>query len=119
MSMTYQDQISQAIMNSMASSLLGLYLHGSLALNDFVAGKSDVDLCAVVNELRNDQRQRLIEAVSPGTFPIKGGGFDIHIVTAEAARTASLPPLRELWVANHPGAGNFTSRAALWTTTCL
>ena len=90
-------------MDSMAPSLLGLYLHGSLALDDFVAGKSDIDLCAMVCELRDDQRQRLIEAVSPDTISIEGGEFDIHGVTVEATRTTSLPPVRELWVANHPG----------------
>jgi predicted nucleotidyltransferase len=51
-------KISQAVMDSLSPGLVGLYLHGSLALDDFVEGKSDVDLCAVVPELR-DQRQKL------------------------------------------------------------
>ena len=45
--------------------LVGLYLHGSLALDDIVAGNSDVDLCAVVPELRDDQRQRVWRKQNP------------------------------------------------------
>ena len=101
--MTYAEQLSQAVVDSMSPGLVGLYLHGSLAQDDFVEGKSDVDLCAVVPELRGDQRQRLVDAVSTGTIPLEGGGFDIHVVTPTSARTASLSPVREMWVANHPG----------------
>ena len=90
-------------MDSMSPGLVGLYLHGSLALDDFVAGKSDVDLCAVVPELHDDQRQRLIDAVSPGIVPLDGGGFDLHVVTLNTARTGGRAPVREMWVAAHPG----------------
>ena len=103
MIMTYTEQLSQAVIDSMLPGLVGLYLHGSLALDDFVEGKSDVDLCAVVPELRDDQRQRLVDAISKRVIPLKGGGFDIHVVTLASTRTASLSPVREMWVANHPG----------------
>ncbi len=83
----------------MSPGLAGLYLHGSLALDDFVAGKSDVDLCAVVPELRDDQRSRLADAVSPDRIPPEGGGFDIHVITLGAARTGGWAPIREMWVA--------------------
>ena len=101
--MKYAEQLSQAVMDSMLPRLVGLYLHGSLALDDFVPGKSDVDLCAVVAELRDDQRQRLVDAVSPDAIPLKGGGFDIHVVTLDSARNASREPVREMWVAIHSG----------------
>ena len=101
--MTYVEQLSQAVMESISPSLVGLYLHGSLALDDFVVGKSDVDLCAVVSELHDDQRQRLVQAVSPDNIPLEGGGFDIHVVTVESARSAAREPEREMWVAIHPG----------------
>jgi len=101
--MTYTKELSRAVGDSLSPGLVGLYLHGSLALDDFVEGKSDVDLCAVVLELRDDQRQKLIDAVSPDSIPIEGGGFDIHVVTLDAARTAGPTPVREMWVANRPG----------------
>ena len=101
--MTYAEQLSQAVMDSISPDLVGLYLHGSLALDDFVEGKSDVDLCAGMPELHDNQRQRLVDAISTGTIPLRGGGFDIHVVTLASARTASLSPIREMWVANHPG----------------
>ena len=101
--MTYAEQLSQAVTDSISPGLVGLYLHGSLALGDFVEGKSDVDLCAVVPELRDDQRQKLVDAVSTSTVPLEDGGFDVHVVTLASARTASLSPVREMWVANHPG----------------
>ena len=48
----------------MLPGIFGLYLHGSLALDDFFPGESDVDLCLVVPYLRDDQRQKLVDAVS-------------------------------------------------------
>ena len=101
--MTYAERLSQAVMDSISPGLVGLYLHGSIALDDFVAGNSDVDLCAVVRELGDDQRQRLVDALSPGTIPHEGGGFDIHVVTLDTARMAGWEPIREMWVAIHPG----------------
>ena len=89
--------------DSLLPGLVGLYLHGSLALDDFVAGVSDVDLCAVVPELRGEQRQRLVDAVSPASIPLEGGGFDLHVVTLDTARTGGWAPVREMWVAAHPG----------------
>ena len=115
--MTYAEQLSQAVTDSMSPGLVGLYLHGSLALGDFVEGKSDVDLCAVVPELRDDQRQKLVDAVSTSTVPLEGGGFDVHVVTLASARTASLSPVREMWVANHPG-WEFHVKAAPLIATC-
>ena len=101
--MAYLERLSRAVIDSISPGLVGLYLHGSLALDDFVAGKSDVDLCAVVPELRDEQRQRLVDAVSPRTMPLEGGGFDLHVVTLDTARTAGWAPVREMWVAAHPG----------------
>ena len=103
--MTYVKQLSWAVMDSMSPGLVGLYLHGSLALDDFVAGKSDVDLCAVVPELHDDQRQRLIDAVSPGIVPLDGGGFDLHVVTLNTARTGGRAPVREMWGGCSPWMG--------------
>jgi hypothetical protein len=101
--MTYLEQLSQAVMDSILPGLVGLYLHGSLALDDFVAGKNDVDLCVVVPDLHDDQRQRLVGALSPDTMPLEGGGFDIHVVTLYTVRTPGWTPVREIWVAVHPG----------------
>ena len=100
--MTCVGNIFQAIIDSLSPNLVGLYLHGSLALDDFVNGKSDVGLWAVASRLRDDQWQRLIDAVSPETIPLEGDGFDIHVVTLDAARIAGWAPVREMRVANHP-----------------
>ena len=101
--MAYQERLSRAVINSMSPGLVGLYLHGSLALDDFVAGKSDVDLCAVVSELRDGQRRSLVNAISLRTIPLEAGGFDLHVVTLDTALTAGWAPVREMWVAAHPG----------------
>lgn len=90
-------------MGALSPDLIGLYLHGSLALADFVAGKSDIDLCAVVPELADDQRRNLADAFSTANMPFEGGGFDIHVVTLDAARSAGWAPVREMWLAIHPG----------------
>ena len=91
--MTYAERLSRAVMDSLLPDLVGVYLHGSLALDDFVAGASDIDLCVVVHELRDDQRERLVDAVSPGLVPIEGGGFDLHVVTLKTTSTTGLAPV--------------------------
>jgi hypothetical protein len=100
---TYFEKLSEALVEALAPGLAGLYLHGSLALDDFVAGKSDVDFCAVVPELSDRQRRRLAGAFSPDNMPFEDGGFDIHVVTIDAARAADWEPIREMWLAIHPG----------------
>ena len=103
MNMSYPDRLSTAVIESLLPELTGVYLHGSLALDDFIASQSDVDLCAVVSELREDSRRRLVAAIGPDPFSHEESGFDLHIVTLDAARTAGRAPLREMWVAVHRG----------------
>lgn len=54
------DEVREAVVRDAGSSLVGLYLFGSLATGDFEAGVSDLDLLAV---LASDPDERLVPAL--------------------------------------------------------
>lgn len=72
------DSLCTAIQHIADSSLVGIYLHGSLAMGCFNPHRSDIDLLAVTAEgLRVEQKRDLIETlVTGGSAP-----YDTHGLT--------------------------------------
>jgi Nucleotidyltransferase domain/Domain of unknown function (DUF4111) len=72
-------------------------LHGSLALGDFVPGRSDVDLLAVAVEPPAEaQTDEIVAAVADAP-----GRFDLRVVTRKTAWAPSPEPRLELAVGLH------------------
>nr|WP_296076176.1 aminoglycoside adenylyltransferase domain-containing protein [uncultured Actinoplanes sp.] len=82
----------------------GLILSGSLAGDDFVPGRSDIDLLLVVEHgLQEDDVVALTAAVAEAD-PSPAAGIDLHVVTAATARRPGPAPALELHVGRYPGA---------------
>jgi hypothetical protein len=88
------------------SDLVAVILHGSLASDDFVANKSDVDLLVVVhNALEDMDKQALAEAVT--TFGrVRRVRLDYRVVTSGAALQPRRTPILDFYVGMHPTVPN-------------
>jgi hypothetical protein len=81
-------------------------LHGSLTLGDYLSGRSDVDLLAVVDEpLTDDQMAALIQAVEAHR-PQAPGRVDLRVVTRYVAASPTLVPPMEVYIEITPGSGS-------------
>jgi len=68
-------------------------LHGLLTLDDYIPGRSDVDLLAVVDDLLTDaQLAALTEAVAAQRPPAPGR-VDLRVVTRQVAASPHQPPM--------------------------
>ncbi len=86
-------------------TLVGAILHGSLTMDDFQPGTSDLDLLLVVERgLTSSEADALVEAVR-GADPGPAGGVDLLVVTRRTAATPGDCPRLELLVGLRHGAG--------------
>jgi predicted nucleotidyltransferase len=93
---SYLDRVVSTLGDHLGSELLGVYLHGSLAMGAFHPGRSDLDVLAVCAEpLPGERRLELGRALSSIPGP---GDLEFSLVTETAARSSSAPPPFEVHV---------------------
>jgi Domain of unknown function (DUF4111)/Nucleotidyltransferase domain len=104
----YLADLTQRFEDVLGEGLVGVYVHGSLALGDFSPERSDVDVVAVVGRPLSPSEKEVIAEVArscPAT-----GGLELHVVH-ECTITAVEAPHFELHVSGervvdgsgHPG----------------
>ena len=84
----------------LGGNIVGVYLHGSLAMGSYFRPKSDLDLLVVsARELPVESRRRLARAlvVHMRTRPTVGN-LELSVITADTARAPEAPVLYELHV---------------------
>ncbi|GAA3196676.1 aminoglycoside adenylyltransferase domain-containing protein [Dactylosporangium siamense] len=96
--MDFAGQIAAAV----PDGLVAVILHGSLATGDFLAGRSDVDLLAVVATAVTDGQAGALERFVMGADLGDAAGMDLHVVTAAVAAHPGQAPPVELYVGRHP-----------------
>jgi hypothetical protein len=80
-------------------------LHGSLTVDDYVPGRSDVDLLGVVDDPLSDaQVAALTEAVARQR-PRAPGRVDLRVVTRQVAASPTPAPPLEAYLEITPGSG--------------
>ncbi|MFZ2886734.1 MAG: aminoglycoside adenylyltransferase domain-containing protein [Minisyncoccia bacterium] len=76
--------------------LVGLYLEGSLAQDDFQA-RSDIDIVGVCSEPLSDEiKNKLVQSVRHSSLPVPADGLELCIVTADTVKHPSPVPQYEL-----------------------
>jgi streptomycin 3"-adenylyltransferase len=84
-----------ALTETVRDDLVGVYVHGSVALGCFNAARSDVDVIAVVREpLSDEQRLRLVDALL--RISAAPHGIELHVVTRTTLETWEHPARFEL-----------------------
>jgi glycosyltransferase involved in cell wall biosynthesis len=81
----------------LSSNLIGAYLYSSAVMGDFVPGRSDVDVVAVVGDrLDRDAALALAREVGAVAAPFPTKGLDLTVVALEAAQSERPFPRVEL-----------------------
>jgi predicted nucleotidyltransferase len=93
--------IADAFVAAVRVPVKSVVLHGSLTFDDFVPGRSDVDLLVVVEEpLGCDDVDALVAAVAAADVS-PAAGIDLHVVTSDVAAAPPRTPPVELYVGGH------------------
>jgi Domain of unknown function (DUF4111)/Nucleotidyltransferase domain len=94
----FANTVAQAYAEALQDSVIGVILHGSLVLDDYVPGRSDVDLLVVVRDpLSDGQLDALIAAVA-ALQPHAPGRVDLRVVTQRVAASPTLGPPMEAYI---------------------
>jgi hypothetical protein len=90
-------RIVDTLRTELGGYLVGIYLHGSLAMGCFNPQVSDIDFLAVVRgSLDQETKQRVVALLVKLNEGAPGKGLEVSIVTAGQARYVTYPPLFEL-----------------------
>jgi hypothetical protein len=90
----FADELAHACAGALGKTVAGVILHGSLTLDDYIPGRSDLDLLVVIDDPLGDARlAALVEALASrraqATSPV-----DLRLVTRQvAASPTPAPPL--------------------------
>ena len=96
---SYLDEVVSTLTIHVGAELIGVYLHGSLAMGAFHPGRSDIDILAVCAELLHRERRMVLgEALAVIPTPPSGGDLEFSLVTEAAVRARSAAPSFEVHV---------------------
>jgi hypothetical protein len=98
-------RLADSCADILQTTLVSAILHGSLTVDDFRPGRSDLDLLLVVESgLTSSDADALVRAVR-GVDLGPAGGVDLLVVTRRTAETPAVYVGRELLVGRWPGSG--------------
>jgi Domain of unknown function (DUF4111)/Nucleotidyltransferase domain len=83
----------------------GVILHGSLTLDDYVPGRSDVDLLVVVDDPLTDAQAAALTEAMASPRPEAPGPVDLRVVTRQAAASPTPAPPLEAYLRLTPTSG--------------
>ena len=100
----YAEAVDRELNEILAPDLVGVYLHGSVALGDFVPSRSDVDIVAVCAQLLSHDTKRLIaEHLATTALPCPAVGLELHVVRCDTLLPLTDSPPFELHIATGTG----------------
>jgi hypothetical protein len=104
------ERLADLCADVVGDGLRSVLVHGSLVAGGFRPGRSDLDLLVVVDEGLNDAQATILEAAVGAADAGNAVGIDLHVVTADVARTPSRDPALELHVGRYSGGVEVTRR---------
>ncbi len=88
------EAVAREAHRALGDSVAGVLLHGSLALGDFVPGRSDIDLLVVVDDPLTPAQIAALGEAAGRQASRAPGPVDLRVVTGEvAAAPTPLPPM--------------------------
>jgi hypothetical protein len=102
----FAEALARSCARALGEAVAGVMLHGSLTLDDYVPGRSDVDLLVVVDDPLSDaQLAALAEAVA-AQRPWAPGRVDLRVVTRQVAASPTPAPPMEASIEITPGSAS-------------
>jgi hypothetical protein len=89
----------------LGEAVAGVILHGSLALGDYVPGRSDVDLLVVVDDPLGDARFDALTQAMASRRPEAPGPVDLRLVTRQVAASPTPAPPMDAYLRLTPTCG--------------
>lgn len=100
---TYLDDLVAAARTVLGHNMFGFYLTGSLALDNYLHGRSDIDVAIVVEkELSTDEKSEAVRELRHNCLPCPARGLELVVYQADTIRSASLEPAFELELNDGP-----------------
>jgi streptomycin 3"-adenylyltransferase len=104
----FTKDVTRRLQGALGDALLGVYVHGSAAMDAFVYPTSDIDMLAVTTrELTDEERRRVGEVLLDPDMPCPGAGLELTVVTDESLNIPSQSPAFELHVCTVPESRKF------------
>jgi hypothetical protein len=101
----FAEELARACAGALGETVAGVILHGSLTLDDYLPGCSDVDLLVVIDDSLSDARlAALVEAMASRRAEAPGSA-DLRLVTRQVAASPTPAPLLEAYLRLTPGSG--------------
>ncbi|MEU8054064.1 MULTISPECIES: aminoglycoside adenylyltransferase domain-containing protein [Micromonospora] len=94
-------QLARSSSDIIGPRLRSAILYGSLATGQFVSGHSDIDLLLITDGTLADTEVDALEALVRQIDLAEASGIDLHVVTADVARTPTQAPIMELHVGRY------------------
>lgn len=99
-SAAYAREVTERLRATLGDKLIGVYLHGSAVLGDFVRERSDVDIVAVSDEpLTDNECNAVAERFSSESLSCPARGLELHIVDRAAVEDLVESPPFQLHIA--------------------
>jgi hypothetical protein len=106
----FAEHAQRSVYRVLDQAVVGLILHGSLTLGDYIPGRSDVDLLAIVEDSLSDAKIAAIAEALAVESKQAPGRLDLRLVTRQSALVPTLAPLMETYITVFPGLEMGTTR---------
>jgi Domain of unknown function (DUF4111)/Nucleotidyltransferase domain len=101
----FAELLARSCSQALGEAIAGVILHGSLTLDDYVPGRSDVDLLAVVQDPLTDGQLAALTETLAGHRPQAPGPVDLRVVTRQVAASPTPAPPLEAYLRLTPSSG--------------
>jgi hypothetical protein len=102
----FAEALAHSCSGALGETVASVILHGSLTLDDYVPGRSDVDLLVVVDDPVSDAQLAALTQAVATQRPRAPGRVDLRVVTRQVAASPSPAPPMEAYVEIAPGSGS-------------
>jgi hypothetical protein len=100
----YLDEVAERLQAVLGNELVGVYAGGSYALAGYEAGRSDLDVAAVIGRLlAAGMADGIVEAVRHESLPTPARKLELVVYTVDEAKSPAVEPGFQLNVNTGPG----------------
>jgi Aminoglycoside adenylyltransferase, C-terminal domain/Nucleotidyltransferase domain len=101
----FAQTLARSCAGALGKTVAGVILHGSLTLDDYVPGRSDVDLLVVVDYPPSDARLAALVEAMASRRAAAPGPVDLRLVTRQVAASPTAAPPLEAYLRLTPTSG--------------
>jgi hypothetical protein len=101
----FAQTLARSCAGALGKAVAGVILHGSLTLDDYVPGRSDVDVLVVVDHPLSDARLAALTEAMASRRAEAPGPVDLRLVSRQVAASPTLAPPLEAYLRLTPTSG--------------